>query len=55
MNYGEWSDVYPFYGIPSVIAVNMIMAGASGGTTAIVIAMWAQVGMTIIIVIPTLL
>ena len=35
---------YPFYGVPSVIAVNMILSGASGGITAIVIATWAQVG-----------
>ena len=33
----------PFYGIPAVIAVNMIMAGAAGGTLAILIAVWAQV------------
>ncbi|XP_064402709.1 uncharacterized protein LOC135348427 isoform X3 [Halichondria panicea] len=38
-----WSTVYPFYGVTSIIAVNMIMAGASGGITAIVIAVWAQV------------
>ena len=35
---------YPFYGIPAVIAINMIMAGASGGTVAVGIAVWAQVG-----------
>lgn len=34
---------YPYYGVPSVIAVNMILSGASGGITAIVIATWAQV------------
>ena len=38
-----WSNEYPYYGIPSIIAVNMIMAGASGGFTAVVIASWAQV------------
>ena len=41
-----WSNEYPYYGIPSIIAVNMIMAGASGGFTAIVIAVWAQVSHT---------
>lgn len=34
---------YPYYGIPSTIAVNMIMAAASGGIVAIAIAVWAQV------------
>lgn len=34
---------YPYYGIPAVIAVNMIMAVAAGGTTAIVIAAYIQV------------
>ena len=33
-----------FYGVPAVIAINMIMAGASGGTVAVLIAVWAQVG-----------
>ena len=36
-------NTYPFYGIPSVIAVNMIMSVAAGGTTAVLIATWAQV------------
>lgn len=34
---------FPYYGVPSVIAVNMILAGASGGIVAIIIATWAQV------------
>ena len=38
-----YNERYPFYGIPAVIAVNMIMAGASGGTLAIIIAVCAQV------------
>ena len=37
------STYYPYYGIPSTIAVNMIMAVASGGIVAVVIAVWAQV------------
>jgi ammonia channel protein AmtB len=36
------STYYPYYGIPSTIAVNMIMAAASGGIVAVVIAVWAQ-------------
>lgn len=41
----SWNaDKSPFYGVPAVIAINMIMAGASGGTVAILIAVWAQVG-----------
>lgn len=36
-------DQFPYYGVPSVIAVNMILAGASGGIVAIIIATWAQV------------
>lgn len=36
-------DRSAFYGIPAVIAVNMIMAGATGGVVAIIIAVWAQV------------
>lgn len=36
-------DRSPFYRIPAVIAINMIMAGAGGGTLAIAIATWAQV------------
>ena len=36
-------EQYPFYGIPAVIAINMILACASGGTVAILIAAWAQV------------
>ena len=39
-----FNQTYPFYGIPSVIAVNMMMAVASGGTIAIIIAVFAQVG-----------
>ena len=40
----ENSMRFPYYGVPSVIAVNMILAGASGGIVAVVIATWAQVG-----------
>ena len=39
----SWSPTSPYYAIPSIIAVNMILAVAAGGTTAIVIAVWAQV------------
>ena len=35
-------DQYPFYGIPAIIAVNMIMSCAAGGTLSIIIAVWAQ-------------
>jgi Amt family ammonium transporter len=34
---------YPYYGIPSTIAVNMILSAASGGMLAVAIAVWAQV------------
>ena len=40
---GKGGDRRPFYAVPAVIAINMIMAGASGGTVAIIIAIWAQV------------
>ncbi|KAL5463163.1 hypothetical protein EMCRGX_G032040 [Ephydatia muelleri] len=33
----------PYFNISAIIAINMIMAAASGGTIAIVIATWAQV------------
>ena len=33
----------PYHAIPSIIAVNMILAAASGGIVAISIAVWAQV------------
>ncbi|KAL5463170.1 hypothetical protein EMCRGX_G032047 [Ephydatia muelleri] len=33
----------PYFDISAIIAINMIMAAASGGTVAIVIATWAQV------------
>ncbi|KAL5463207.1 hypothetical protein EMCRGX_G032086 [Ephydatia muelleri] len=33
----------PYYNIPAIIAINMIMAAASGGIIAILIATWAQV------------
>ena len=39
----SWSPTTPYYAIPSIIAVNMILSVAVGGTTAIVIAVWAQV------------
>eukprot|EP00731_Ephydatia_muelleri_P027904 Em0019g777a len=32
----------PYYNIPAIIAINMIMAAASGGIIAILIATWAQ-------------
>lgn len=34
---------YPYYGVPATIAVNMIMAAASGGILAVAIAHWAQI------------
>ena len=34
---------YPYYGTAGIIAINMIMAAASGGILAILIAVWAQV------------
>ena len=37
------STMYPFYGIPSVIALNMVMSVATGGIVAILIASSAQV------------
>jgi len=33
----------PYHAVPSIIAVNMIMSVATGGTAAIIIAVWAQV------------
>ena len=33
----------PYHGIPSFIAVNMIMAASSGGVLAVCVAVWAQV------------
>lgn len=45
----EW---FPYYGVPSVIAVNMILAGASGGIVAIIIATWAQVSQIKYLCIP---
>ncbi len=39
--YADHSE--PFYEIPALIAINMIIAGASGGMVAIAIACWAQV------------
>ena len=33
----------PYHRISGIVAVNMIMAGASGGVVAIAIAVWAQV------------
>lgn len=40
----------PYYAIPSKIAVNMIMAGASGGVAAVCIGTWAQVMLTLMAV-----
>ena len=37
------SSKEPFYQIPAIIAINMIIACAAGGTLSIGIAMWAQV------------
>jgi len=37
------SIIWPYHGIPSIIAINMILAVAAGGTTAVIIAVWAQV------------
>ena len=37
----------PFHAVPSIIAINMIMAGATGGIVAVVIASWAQVTINI--------
>ena len=37
--------IYPYHTIPAIIAVNMILAAASGAFTAICIAVWAQVRM----------
>ena len=34
---------FPYHTMPSVIAVNMILAAASGGILAVMIASWAQV------------
>uniref|UniRef100_A0A1X7TMW8 Ammonium transporter AmtB-like domain-containing protein n=2 Tax=Amphimedon queenslandica TaxID=400682 RepID=A0A1X7TMW8_AMPQE len=34
---------YPYHAMPSIIAVNMIMAAASGGILAVMIASWAQI------------
>lgn len=33
----------PYHAIPSIIAVNMILAVASGGVLSVLIASWAQV------------
>ncbi len=33
----------PYHRISGIVAVNMIMAGASGGVVAVSIAVWAQV------------
>ena len=37
------SETTPYHAVPSIIAINMIMAVAAGGTTAVIIAMWARV------------
>ena len=37
------SETAPYHAVPSIIAINMIMAVAAGGTTAVTIAMWARV------------
>ena len=38
-----YDQQYPFYGIPAMIAINMIMCCAAGGTLSVIIAVWAQV------------
>lgn len=40
---GTRSKAIPYHAVPSIIAVNMIMAVAAGGTIAVIIAMWARV------------
>ena len=35
----------PYHRISGIVAVNMIMAGASGGVVAVAIAVWAQVSL----------
>ena len=37
------TGIWPYHGTPSIIAINMILAVAAGGTTAVIIAVWAQV------------
>jgi len=37
------SKTTPYHAVPSIIAINMIMAVAAGGTTAVIIAVWVQV------------
>ena len=37
------SHQIPYHAIPSIIAINMILAGASGGLLAVIIAVCAQV------------
>ena len=39
----EKNNLIPYHAVPSIIAVNMILAGASGGLLAVIIAVWAQV------------
>ena len=39
---GEY-HILPFHAIPSIIAINMILAAATGGIVAVCIASWAQV------------
>lgn len=36
-------NIIPFHAIPAIIAVNMILATATGGIVAVAIATWAQV------------
>ena len=43
LNLTASSHLLPYHAIPSIIAVNMILAAASGGVVAISIAVWAQV------------
>ena len=37
------TGIWPYHATPSIIAINMILAVAAGGTTAVIIAVWAQV------------
>ena len=43
LNLTTSNHLLPYHSIPSIIAVNMILAAASGGVVAISIAVWAQV------------
>ena len=40
---GTRSKAIPYHAVPSIIAINVIMAVAAGGTIAVIISMWARV------------